>query len=74
MTFISGNALDSLLKWLCGIEGPKLDRVVFCTAQEYGVLVINFTDHIEAEHNICVPLIELNLSRLHIEQLKCLTV
>ena len=75
MTFVRGQAADSLLERPCAVELPQPDRVVLSTCEEDGpILRCILADDVEADNDICVTLVQLNLPALHVEQLQCLAI
>ena len=75
MALESCQAPDALLERLVSIERPKFDRVVFRAAEENSSLFGLIRAHnIEAEHDVRVPLVELNLPAFHIEKLQCFAI
>ena len=68
MTFVRGQAANPLLEWPFAVELPQPDRVVLGTREKDGrILRCILTDDVEAYNDICVTLVQLNLSALHVE-------
>lgn len=75
MTFVRGQAADPLLERPCAVELPQPDRVVLGPREEDGpILRCILADDVEADNDICVTLVQLNLPALHVEQLQCLAI
>ena len=68
MTFIRGQAANPLLERPCAVELPQPDRVVLGAREKDGsILGRVFADDVEADNDICVTLVQLNLPALHVE-------
>ena len=75
MALERSDATDSLLERSRSVKIPQLDRVVLRAGKENGSLArfVSVND-VKAEDNVRVTLVQLDLSTLHVQQLKCLTV